>query len=544
MPSQTFDLEQPTGVFTNSIIWSNPTAIDTDLVDGGATAYLTYVAIDVFGADRITVRTNTSATDSGASDPGPDLSDNFESTGKLIFRTGSHEFAAQIPTDLEVESNEPYSWGGPATDIPGLAEYVAAIRALPVGSRGTTLTLRVLTPLPSGTTVLWTGYIDDYHPIEERGGNDTMEVSAIGALETTTSRDVSAPVRNDISTADAALEILEEAGIPADDIGTLAGDIEMGRWWSPEQKAIDALREIEETEAGFLHEERTGGIALEAENTRFIAGDPIAVFTDDLSVTESIPVVPVIGTTPESPSKDIVNVVRVPVRQYSVSAIAVLWELANSVAIAADSSLVLVAEYPAADTPSGHIGVDEWVTPAAGTDYTAQTNLTVTSEPTAIGLRLTLENTGSSELTVTSFQARGAALVETNAVIVEVIDSDSRDNYGPRNYPVPSQFLATVDGANDYAAILLGRHAEPQRRAKVTWNANGIFDTLESLDLSSRVCYVNRGAREDMFIESIEHVITEGRRHDVTMQLAPAASFGNVIILDVGPPFDEGVLAR
>ena len=94
------------------------------------------------------------------------------------------------------------------------------------------------------------------------------------------------------------------------------------------------------------------------------------------------------------------------------------------------------------------------------------------------------------------------------------------------------------------AGFLVRLLKDPQTRAKVTFEGARYEEAADSLDLSQRVTLRRRGVSEDMFVEGIEHSLSRGGRHYVSVLLSPAGSFGDVIVLDIGPGLDTGILSR
>ena len=176
-----------------------------------------------------------------------------------------------------------------------------------------------------------------------------MKLTALGALSLLTQTDVSAPVYTDILTADALSHVFDQADVPAARRGTIAGDREMAIWWSPTQLAINAVREIEETELGFVFEEKTNAeISMDAENHRQAGGARVSEFTLTL---DGNPGPGEVGALPgpriTDPIQDIANVITVPVRSFSVGAEAVLWTCPQTpIELSAGASIVLLATYP------------------------------------------------------------------------------------------------------------------------------------------------------------------------------------------------------
>ena len=403
---------------------------------------------------------------------------------------------------------------------------------------------------------LWGGLLYDIKPLPERGGGDRVTLRGFGYLSELTQREVSVPVQAPdagITVGNAGRQVLDAANVPTRRRGTIQGARRMARWWVRRQVAIDALRELEETELGFLYEDKSGRINLAPENARLVGGGSPAKFVINADAARDIPVDYI---RPVDPVKDIANVIAVPVRNYTVDNEAVLWTLRRTVALESGESLSFLAEYPNDSTSLAVLGVDSWTDMAATIDYRANiqadglganrtSSLSVQTEDALLGRRITVTNTHASDtIYIIRLQTRGRALRQIEPTVLEFSDADSIDDYGERTYPVPSQFISDITDAASYGNFLLSLTRNPQVRATVTVQMSDFLTELVDLELSDRVSVESQGQREDMFLEGISHRIERGDKHEVTLLLSPTQSFDNVIILGIGPGLGEGVIGR
>ena len=121
------------------------------------------------------------------------------------------------------------------------------------------------------------------------------------------------------------------------------------------------------------------------------------------------------------PITDIVNVVTVPIRSFSEGSQATLWASGlTPLEMAAGETKVFIATYPKPDSDSNHVGVAEWTTLAATTDYRANANaqgtganrttsISVVATEAANTLRMEVTNNHSGSVFLTRLQARGMA---------------------------------------------------------------------------------------------------------------------------------------
>ena len=415
-------------------------------------------------------------------------------------------------------------------------------------------------------TSLWTGYIYEIERIERRSGNNQVKVSCMGIIFELTQREVSSPMRLDITTADAMGLLLDEADIDASLRGPIEGNVEMARWWSRTQTAIKAMREVEETENGFVYETREGAIAMQDNADRTLSPPATYVISDTPTGTD----IPALTLKPGDPIQDIINAVTVPIRRYEVGDEQILWTLTGETpeldpgetvafVINIENLVVEVVQFVAmGDTvtiPIRALAVDPWSPLVSGTDYTANAaedgsganrtaNLNVTATETATALTLEIENTHASDtIYLTHMQARGRPITLDQPTEVHAENPQSVASYGRRSYLVPAQFLSTTRDGSDYANFVVQLYKDPLTRVSGSFDATDDGDIAVALDLSQRIEVDLEGVAEDYFIENIEHRIGQGRRHIVNLLMSPAAPFGSVIVLGQGPGLGLGILA-
>ena len=345
----------------------------------------------------------------------------------------------------------------------------------------------------------------------------------------------------------AAQIILDNAGILADSIGTLNAPRVISRWWAGHQQAIEALRQIEETEGGVLSEDGDGRIRLDRSYARIRGSRRTekATFSDARTANT----VGIASLNIREPAQDIANVVRVRVRRYTAGTETILWELEDPILIRAGDSATIIAEYTE--------GVATWVTPlVSGSDYTANTieddtgtdlvgSLGVSAQARGSELEMTLTNNhATDDLYVTTLAPRGEPLAEGQALIVLEKDQSRITTYGERDYLTASSYLGTYADAIDYARYILSLLSEPQRSAQLSFYAADDETLARTLNVGDRVGLIARGVPTSMFVESIEHRLMPGDVHTLTLLLSPAAVYASTMVLDVGPGLNVGILGR
>ena len=424
---------------------------------------------------------------------------------------------------------------------------------LVVPGRGVRLMMRD----PNGTNYrsLWAGLLYDIRPRRRRSRRNEVVLIAKGPLSTVTQRAVDIAMMNDVETGVAAAAILTAADVPAFRQGTIQGSREMTRWWTDQEYALRALRGVEETESGFVYEDRDGRIAMESGEFR-----PVHRRAATFTINTGDPVasaIPAIRLDPEDPAKDIANILYVPIRSYTVTASAVLWTSPFPVEVVGGGTSRVVAVYPTSDTDSDVIGVETWETLTLGTDYTVNSvsdgsgidrsaDLSVTTVEHTTRREIIMANASTTQLWVVGLQSRGQPIEEGDPLLLEFKDDASIDEYGPKDYAVPAQFISSVADANNYGELLLLQLKDPRVRTKVSFEASDYLQTVYDLELSTRLTLRQSTVEiEDMYVEAISHRIHQGMRHTVELTLAPVlAGSQNVIVLDAGPGLGTGTIGR
>ena len=203
---------------------------------------------------------------------------------------------------------------------------------------------------------LWGGYLDKPTRLDERGGRDQVEIRALGIISKLVQTEAEASLQNNYGTGAAFGKILDSAGITAEERGTIATGLRtMSKWWARRQQALRNARDIEQTELGFIHEDRRGRIAFDAEYYRLSQRTSVATLSDT-PMTGAIPIIA--PARPTDPTQDITNIVQTTVRQFTVANVAVLWTLQEKPLLKPGVSRTFIAEYPTVDSLNTHLAVD------------------------------------------------------------------------------------------------------------------------------------------------------------------------------------------
>ena len=413
---------------------------------------------------------------------------------------------------------------------------------------------------------LWTGFLDEVKKIDRTGGNDVVRVRATDILGDLARTDCGVAYMATTTAGEAAVAVLDAANIDAGDRGDIQGPTQISNYFATDAKALLHLRELEETEAGFLWVSGAGKINLEHVNQRYTqtrSRQVQAAITDSESYgAGDLLIIP--PPKQHDPMKDIANVVTVRVRKWAAESEADLWTLPEAVEIEAGDQrtfLVSTSDDGAVGRDArtgrylsfGDLAIREWIAPVANTDYTANTaedgsgtdrtsSLAIEFTDAGTSARLGVENQHASDTIYLTAKVRGRVLNEEQPLVLELRDEDSIADYGPRPYTVATELLGSADEAQTYGQYILTLYGQPTRKAEVTVEVSDHLQHAGERDLSDRVEYTARGISTDMYVESIGHVLRPGFRHDMRLTMSQAGLFDDVIILDGGPGLDTGIL--
>lgn len=396
---------------------------------------------------------------------------------------------------------------------------------------------------------LWRGYIDRIVPQPSAKGLDTAVIECIGPLGRIADKEISMPIGSGIRTGTAVGTILDKAGWPT---GTSLRDIDDGettmtRFWIARKKALDALREVEDTESGFIRESGAGKIIFEDRQRRMSSPFTTsqATFTDDTSgslVYNEI--------QQEDPLPFVFDEFSGTVWRFTAGATGTLWILpgvpgSDAPEISPNSGTrKYVATYPNPTATMNAVGVDSWITPTATTDWTTHsdrdgtgTELTgsATLTATAFGgeLEITITNTSDLIMYLTKLQARGVPLLIQDPTVVRATATTGTIN---RTFPSKAKWVPDVEEAKDWTDWNLAIYQDPTKRLSMTFIANRSTAHLNQAilrEVSDRVTVVatstrtNLGINADFYIESMKHVIEADRTHTVTYYLSEAKQFSD-----------------
>jgi len=395
--------------------------------------------------------------------------------------------------------------------------------------------VRIRTTAPA-TTTLWTGYLERIMPSVSIGNVPTVSLEASGPLSRLTGKQISPAALANETTGTVVDAILDAAGWPVGARDIDAGQTTITRWYADRTEALTAIREVEETELGFLNEAANGDINYEDRHHRLKAPRTVsqATFSDAVAATNTYR-----SIEQQDPLREIYNEIVATVSPLlAVGAVSVLWTLDEQPTIDPGTSLVLGAEYPNPDVdPSNGAYVDAWTTPAPTTDVQVSgadiADIAISAVKFANTMEITLTNNGPTTATVTLLQGRGDPVKRKAPVRVAQEDAASQAAYGERTYLLPGPWLPATAIARDFTGYLISRYKDPLPTLRMGIHANRDSASMTQAltrDISDRVTITADGPQtqlgitaQDFFIESITHrVSNRGTKHEVFFDLSSA----------------------
>ena len=348
-------------------------------------------------------------------------------------------------------------------------------------------------------TVIWAGRIDSqryrHRPVPQ------LDITALGVLSTLR-QPVSVAAQTNQTTGVIAQSVGRAVGIGT--AGLIGGGKPLDRWVpEPEQDALGVLQDLEEYEEGFLYERADGELVLEAETARAKGASAVSALTltDEIVTATDIPILK--GSALDWGFRQIANIVNVPVTPLASSpTVITLWSL-STIKVNPSATLNFHISYPEDNSPLSHRGVESWIEPVAGTDYTAQSGLGVSGALDGGVYVVSFTNTTGTQIAVGDFKLRGTPLVAGDTPYIQTKDSASITAFGEREYARPSPLFTDIGKAQEYADGVVRRQAAPHGWLVARWPAHYSTEKAQALDLSRRITVERLGATREYFIEGI-----------------------------------------
>ena len=322
----------------------------------------------------------------------------------------------------------------------------------------------------------------------------------------------------------------------------------MRRWWLI-NKLRQSLNAIEDTEGGFIFEDREGEVGFHLANYRATR----TVNKTFVSTTPGADELRIVGNpSRELAVKDVHNQVEGTVRQFEQKADETVFASLDPIPIALGGRLDLVSVFP---VMTG--AVTELNTLVSGTDWTANTSPDGSgsnrTSQVDIGIELmdfnevhmtiTYPTTGGNQadtVYVRGLTIKGTVLVEGTALQVVREDTVSKERYRPKTLPLTGTWVRSVSDMEARGDAILALIAEPESRISVPWYVQSWAD-FQAIDLSDRVRIEMPTISSDGFVEGIRLFIPLSGVNPVCTLDVSLVEGGMSMVTPPAPPVGDSV---
>jgi len=386
--------------------------------------------------------------------------------------------------------------------------------------------IRVRTTSP-GAYNLFYGYLEKIAPHPHLREQDAF-ISAVDGLDFLARHELDTVLYKNTATGTLVGNILDSAGWSATLRNIDAGQdtVPYGYWHKV--RALTALRDIEDSELGFIYVNGSGELVFEDRHHRFTATHQTSQATFDDTMAQIIY---------NYSAKNVYNEVRVTVTPWDLQSEAELWRLQETPSLDIGQTKTWWGD---ATIDGESVFVDAWVTPVANTDYTANTkadgsgtdktsDISIVTTKFAKSIKLEITNNASVKVYITLLKARGTYYDDLTKVSRKSEDSTSQSLYQKRTLQLDGKYLTDAEVAQDFCDYAIARWKDPQAEVRLTLvNKNDTLLTqILSREISDRITVQNTklGLDKDFFINKMEHEITEGGKfHKCTWDLVDATN--------------------
>ncbi len=216
--------------------------------------------------------------------------------------------------------------------------------------------------------------------------------------------------------------------------------------------------------------------------------------------------------------ENLANVIRIGYRPRTVSAgnTEILWELDEEITLAPGEEKTITANYTEPGTDTRVAGEDFIApTPTNGDLSASPATIGVTGfEGNARSARITVQNSGKVDATLTLLRVRGRKITSHNVNEIVLRDADSIAQYGAREYAVTIDLIAdaaTAQGVAEYE-LYLRKNPIGEFKSVTFYNQNqDILDDMVGLIIQStvRVIETQTGHDGTYMIIGISHSLTD-----------------------------------
>jgi hypothetical protein len=405
---------------------------------------------------------------------------------------------------------------------------------------GRKVRLRAILPVAKD---LWTGYFSKITPDAiDPGAPPTVTFEAVGSLDKLA--DVhhrSVPNSGALVSAQVST-LLDDVSWPAADRSIATADVTTGHWGPGDKSVLSAIRDLEDTELGFVYENPSGALVFENRTYRAITTRSTvsqATFSDAAGASLGYRHIELSELWDE-----IRNEIYVLFRSgLTVGALSTLWTLSpiSPNTIAAGATVTYVAEYPSRTDTNG-LYVNAWTTPVVATDivHTGGT-ISVSARKESNRMVFSLTNTHVTDTaTLTTVQARGTPVTIGSATQLVAKNANSIAALGRRTLDWKAPFYANQTDANAAAAALLAALKQLQATVRIELPANrssALLAQVMTREISDKITLTANNDTmmgvnaQSFWLEGVGHRISDGgTRHLTTFHLSgvnPSVSYAS-----------------
>ncbi len=437
--------------------------------------------------------------------------------------------------------------------------------------------VEVLGHYTAGGVIQWTGFLDRINPQVSVSAINTALLEAVGPLAWLARADfmLFLPVATDQDSGSVIGDLLDAVSWGTSTGGLLQSDVrdidtgkstikayyfrKNGAFGSRDRtvNVTKAMRKVEDTEIGFLHERKNAGIIFENRERRLASPHTVVqdVFSDNPGAGE----ITYGRITQGDPLKQIFNIFTTNIQNFTVDSVQDIWTHPNATASDADIPTIPAGEsviYVAlADDAAVYSTVSVWTTPASSTDYTANaqadgggadmtSDVGIAVTKTGEVMIITVTNNHATDtMYLTLLKARGQPLKLDNPVLVFAEDATSQAKYGKRQFKVPAELVRDTVEGKDYVEELLSVYKDPRPLVTITVYGNTNDDHMRAMlmrSVSDRISIVatanstDLGISQDMFIESIRRSVTQNHLSTVVYSCSSVATVAKAWVLGTG----------
>ena len=340
--------------------------------------------------------------------------------------------------------------------------------------------------LRNGVTPLWTGVLDRIPTNYAQNGQHRAQVTALGVLSNAIEPEVSGGSLNAESTAQAFIELCDKGDIPYESPQPQPGDAYLMRRWWEQGKLRQALSNVEDTEGGFIFEDREGELGFHLANYRATR----TIGTTFVSTTPGAGQLRIVGNPRrEIAVKDVHNEVAGDVRQFEQRTGETVHASHDPIPIALGGRLDLVSIFPV-----GTGALSELDALVAGTDWTANTmpDGSGTNRTSRVDITLELMDFNEAHITIayptgggfdSTLYVRGLTISGTVLTIGTPLrggadDSVSKQRYRPKTLNLNNTWIRSVADMDARGEAILELIASPEHRVSLDWYVEDWADFL------------------------------------------------------------------